>query len=62
MNPALMLLLLFDGDGETSIANPVEFTAATAYQPGAVASSFFQPGFVASANYQPGFRAEDETP
>lgn len=59
MNPALLLTLLFDGDGEASDVFPGPFrsVAGQNWQPGDRAGTSYQPGAVAADSYQAGDRA-----
>lgn len=59
MNSALLMLLLFPGDGEGAVIVPGPFriVAGQAYAAGSVASDTFIPGSVAGQSYSPGSEA-----
>jgi len=58
MNPALYLLLLFDGDGEVpGVPGPFRSVAGQAYSPGTEASDSYSPGTEAGYSYSPGSEA-----
>lgn len=48
------------GVGEEIVPTEINFTAASFYQPGAVASSFYQHGFVQAGCYQQGFKPDGD--